>query len=186
MDSDTDDLAAPPWATEEVHVVAPDPDWVRIAVVFAGEVRELLGDWVAGPIVHVGSTAIPDLPAKPVIDLQAAVPDPSAAIATKREAMAAASWFFVPRELDQRPWRWFVVRADPAGQHRLAHLHLMQPGEPRWDQQLAFRDRLRAAPALIDEYARIKAAAAAQHPHDREAYTVAKAAFVQHVLKSSS
>jgi GrpB-like predicted nucleotidyltransferase (UPF0157 family) len=62
----------------------------------------------------------------------------------------------------------------------------MQPGEPRWDQQLTFRDRLRSAPALIDEYARLETTAARQHPHDREAYTTAKYAFVHRVLHDSS
>lgn len=175
--------ATPAWATADIHIVDPDPDWTRLAEAFVGEVHDLLADWLTGPIVHVGSTAIPRLPAKPIIDLQAVAPDPAAAIASHHEAMAAASWFFVPRELDQRPWRWFVVRADAAGQRRLAHLHLMPPGEPRWDQQLAFRDRLRGGQALIDEYARLKATAAEQHPHDREAYTKAKSAFVHRVLR---
>lgn len=181
-----DDSSSPPaWAVEDIHVVDPDPDWARLADVFAGEVRALLGAELTGPIVHVGSTAVPGLPAKPVIDLQATADEPSVAIGTAQEALAAASWYFIPRELDRRPWRWFVVRADQAGEHRLAHLHLMRPGEPRWGQQLTFRDQLRGSSALVDEYARLKAAAALRHPHDREAYTAAKTAFVRRVLGGS-
>ncbi|MBB4931699.1 GrpB-like predicted nucleotidyltransferase (UPF0157 family) [Lipingzhangella halophila] len=174
--------AWPAWAAEEVRLAAPDPAWAGHAEHFAAEVRQLLDDWLSSPVVHVGSTAVPDLVAKPVIDLQATAVDPAAAIAARHDTLAAASWFFVARELDQRPWRWFVVRADASGQHRLAHLHLMRPDEPRWHQQIAFRDTLRADPALAQEYAGLKAEAARDHPHDREAYTDAKHAFVCRVL----
>lgn len=104
----------------------------------------------------------------------------------KQDALAAASWFFVPRELDRRLWRWFVVRADDTGRHRLAHLHVMRLNEPRWHEQLAFRDALRATPVLAEEYALLKAEAAREHRHDREAYTSAKQAFVQRVLGQNS
>lgn len=178
-----DPQAAPPaWAAEAVHISAPDPAWAERAEDFAAQLAGLLGGWLSGPVVHIGSTAVPDLPAKPVIDLQAIATDPAGAIAARRDAMAAASWFFVPRELDRRAWRWFVVRADPSGRHRLAHLHLMRSGDPRWRDQLAFRDTLRADPDLAREYARLKTEAATRHPHDREAYTEAKHAFVRRVL----
>jgi GrpB-like predicted nucleotidyltransferase (UPF0157 family) len=78
--------------------------------------------------------------------------------------------------------RIIIVRADGTGRHRLAHLHVMRLGEPRWHEQLAFRDALRAAPALAEEYARLKTRAAREHRHDREGYTGAKQAFVRRVL----
>ena len=146
----------------------------------------MLVEWLSGSVVHVGSTAVPGLAAKPIIDLQAVALEPASAIATAQDALVASSWLFVPRELGQRAWRWFLVRADVAGQHRLAHLHLMRPDEPRWHRQLAFRDGLRADPALAREYAQLKIDAASEHAHDREAYTEAKSAFVRHVLDRSS
>ncbi len=164
----------------------PDPEWATKAECFAAEIRDLLGGWFSGPVAHVGSTAVPGLAAKPIIDLQATATDPAAAMAARQHALAAASWFFVPRELDQRAWRWFIVRADAAGRHRLAHLHLMRPDEPRWHEQLAFRDALRASPALTEEYARLKAHAAREHRNDREAYTDAKQAFVRRALSQNS
>ncbi|RRO13147.1 GrpB family protein [Saccharopolyspora rhizosphaerae] len=180
-----DDAARPPaWAVEDVHLADPDPAWPGWADAFAAEARALLGASLTEPVLHIGSTAVPGLLAKPIVDLQARAEDPDSAIAAAQAAMAAASWFVVPRELDLRAWRRFVVRADPTGRHRLAHLHLMKPDEPRWDQQLAFRDRLRASPALADEYARLEVAAAARHPHEREAYTAEKSAFVRRVLTS--
>lgn len=176
------DTVTPAWATEEVHVVDPDPEWAARAGRLAAEIHDLLGDWLSGLVAHVGSTAVPGLAAKPIIDLQAAAADPAAAMASRQNALAAASWFFVPRERDQRPWRWFVVRADAAGEHRLAHLHLMRLDESRWHEQLTFRDALRASTDLADEYARLKTRAAHEHRHDREGYTSAKQAFVRRVL----
>lgn len=172
----------PAWAAEQVHVVEPDPAWPRLAERFAQELRRLLDGWLTGEVLHVGSTAIPGLPAKPIIDLQAIADDPAAAITGEHHELVANSWFFVPRHLDQRPWRWFVVRADATRARRLAHLHLMRPGERRWNEQLTFRDRLRADPDLAAQYAALKARAAAEHPADREAYTEAKADFVHSII----
>jgi GrpB-like predicted nucleotidyltransferase (UPF0157 family) len=175
----------PRWATEPVELVDSHGAWADLADGFAGEVRSLFSGWLSSDVVHVGSTAIPGLLAKPVIDLQAAAPDPSAAIAAVGHTLSTARWFLVPRRLDQRPWRWLLVRTDPDAQHRLAHLHLMRPGERRWHDQLVFRDRLRSDPALLTEYAELKASAAAAHQHDREAYTHAKAEFINRVLDPS-
>ena len=180
------DVTAPPWATEEVHVVEPDPRWAVQAARFATEIHDLFGDRLSGQVAHIGSTAVPGLAAKPIIDLQAVAADPAAATAAHQNALTAASWFFVPRHLDQRAWRWFFVRADAAGQHRLAHLHLMQLDEPRWGEQLTFRDALRANPELAEEYARLKTRAARENRHDREAYTSAKHAFIRRVLNKNS
>ncbi len=67
---------------------------------------------------------------------------------------------------------------------RIEHLHLMLPGEERWEQQLLFRDRLRANPQFVAEYASLKRRLAEQFAYDREAYTEAKTEFVQRVLGS--
>lgn len=172
----------PAWAYEPIGLADPDPAWANLAHRFASEVRDLLDGWLTSDVVHIGSTAIPGLPAKPIIDLQATADTPASAITSAQQPMIARLWFFVPRDLDQRPWRWFVVRADPGAQHRLAHLHLMRTGERRWQDQIIFRDRLRAAPALATEYAALKARAADEHTADREAYSEAKAEFVRRVL----
>lgn len=63
------DAATPAWATEEVHVAEPNPKWAAQADCFAAEIHDLLGDWLSEPVVHVGSTAVADLAAKPIIDL---------------------------------------------------------------------------------------------------------------------
>jgi GrpB-like predicted nucleotidyltransferase (UPF0157 family) len=169
----------PAWATAAVVVAAPDPGWARRGRALADRLDELLAPWRARPTEHVGSTAVPGLPAKPVIDLQVAVP----AFAVTGDvllALAPDGWHPVPPELDRRPWRRFFVLAD--GDVRLAHLHLLLDGGDRWRAQLAFRDALRAAPDLAAAYARTKSELAAAHPDDREAYTRGKDDFVRRVL----
>jgi GrpB-like predicted nucleotidyltransferase (UPF0157 family) len=85
----------------------------------------------------------------------------------------------VPRELDGRPWRRFFVKVE-AGRRR-AHLHLMRTGTPRWTEQIAFRDALIANATLRAEYAALKYTLSETFRDDREAYSNAKAAFIQRV-----
>lgn len=73
------DDALPAWATEEVHLAPYDGMWPRSARAFKGEIDGALGPWRLRPVEHVGSTAVPGLLAKPVIDLMGMVADPAAA-----------------------------------------------------------------------------------------------------------
>jgi GrpB-like predicted nucleotidyltransferase (UPF0157 family) len=160
---DPDDL--PAWAVESVHLSAHDPQWAQLAAAYAGELRGVLGRWLLGPVEHVGSTSVPGLTAKPVIDLMAQAADPDAVVTL---AGAELSWNYVPPQLDGRPFRRFFAKVSPDGAHRLAHLHLMFAGAGRWAEQLRFRDALRADPALRDEYAAVKSRLARAHGGDRE------------------
>jgi GrpB-like predicted nucleotidyltransferase (UPF0157 family) len=131
------------------------------------------------PVEHIGSTSVPGLPAKPVVDIMA----PVGSLSSSHEAdpvLAEAGWQLVPPSLDRRPWRRFYVL--PEGGRRLAHLHLVERTSPQWWEAIAFRDALRGQPGLAAAYARLKRAAAKAHPDDREGYTAEKARFIQKVL----
>ena len=173
----------PPWAVEGVHLSVYDPCWPDRAAAYADELRPVLDQWLLGPIEHVGSTAIPGIVAKPVIDLMAQVADTHKVVDHAGGTLDAMNWRHVPPELDGRPWRRFFAKVSQDDQHRLAHLHLMSAGAARWDQQLRFRDSLRANPALRDEYAAIKLRLASTYADDRERYTDEKAAFVAKVMR---
>lgn len=69
---------------------------------------------------------------------------------------------------------------------RAAHLHLLQAGSLRWDEQLALRDALRADPAVVKRCAQLKRPLATEHPTDREAYTAGKGDFVRRVVGEQS
>ena len=118
------------------------------------------------------------LAAKPVIDLMAQAADPGAVVALAGERLAADGWCYVPPGLDQRPWRRFFVKPDASGQHRIAHLHVIRAGHPRWSEQIAFRDALRRDGELASRYEDLKRRLSVRHANDREAYTEAKAAFI--------
>jgi GrpB-like predicted nucleotidyltransferase (UPF0157 family) len=84
--------------------------------------------------------------------------------------------------LDRRPWRRFFVKPDASGQHRIAHLHVIRAGHPRWSEQIAFRDALRRDGELARRYEDLKRRLSARYAQDREAYTEAKAAFIADVF----
>jgi GrpB-like predicted nucleotidyltransferase (UPF0157 family) len=174
----------PAWAFEAVHLSPYDPSWPDRAAGLADELRPVLDQWLLAPIEHVGSTAIPGIIAKPVIDLMAQVDDTDVVVDGAGNELDGLNWRYVPPELDGRPWRRFFAKVSPDEQHRLAHLHLMSAGAARWDQQLRFRDALRANPALRDEYAAIKSQLATAYPDDRERYTDEKASFVTKVMRN--
>jgi GrpB-like predicted nucleotidyltransferase (UPF0157 family) len=173
----------PAWATEPIELLDPDPAWAPRGEQERNQLEGLRAPWLTRRIEHVGSTAIPGLPAKPIIDLQAAVTD--LATATPAGAVLAPhGWHLMDPELDQRPWRRFFIKV--TDDHRSAHLHLMTTETPRWEQQLAFRDTLRGAPSLTTAYAELKRELATRHANDREAYAAAKADFIHMVLDRSS
>ena len=184
MTTEPPDPGEPPaWAFEAVHLSPYDPGWPAQAAAHAAELRPILAPWLLSPIEHVGSTSIPGLVAKPVIDLMALVSDLDATVTAVAPTLGEQGWRYVPPELDGRPFRRFLAKVTPDERHRLVHLHLTAPGADRWDQQLRFRDALRADPALRDEYAAVKSGLARAHPDDRERYTDEKATFVVRVLR---
>jgi GrpB-like predicted nucleotidyltransferase (UPF0157 family) len=172
----------PKWADEEVEIRPADPEWLRLGELLRRELDVALARWLVLPVEHVGSTAVPGLPAKPILDLQAAVADLDCATAAAESL--GSGWHLVPPNLDRRPWRRFLVHVvDDA---RTAHLHLLTVESDRWADQLAFRDALRAETGLMQRYAALKQGLAAKHAHDREAYSVAKAEFVTTALRSAT
>ena len=172
-------MTDPVWAYEPVRIAEYDPDWPRRAAELIASLRPVL----AGVIEHVGSTAVPGLAAKPVIDLMGLV-DSFAEIEAIADELARLGWHYVPPELDGREYRRFFVHV--IQDRRSAHLHLMRPGTARWRQQLAFRDLLRSSPSLRHDYAALKERLAEANGDDREAYSAAKASFIDTALGDRS
>ncbi len=159
-----------------IEVVEYDPLWPEQ---FAAERRLLetaLGAWLAGPIEHVGSTAIVGMVAKPVIDIMVPVVD----LPSSKGAIAAAQalhYNYWPYKADLM--HWFCK---PSPVYRTHHLHIVPLGSALWKERLLFRDTLRTDSRWFQEYAVLKRRLAQQYRNDREAYTEAKGAFVQRVL----
>lgn len=148
---------------------------------FARVQAELVAAFAPAPVVveHVGSTAVPGLVAKPVLDILLGAKQLSE-IECRIHTLAALGFAYVSkyeRELPQR--RYFV---HPALCSLRVHLHAVVYRSLFWQQQLAFRDALRADSGLAHEYARLKLRLAAKFVDDKAAYTDAKAPFIQSVL----
>ncbi|GAA4029994.1 GrpB family protein [Allokutzneria multivorans] len=172
----------PAWATEKAVVVPYRQLWADRAAAERVRLVELLEPWLVEGVEHIGSTAVPGLDAKPIVDLMASVPEHTDG--SVHVPLLDDGWHLVPPELDERPWRRLFVRPDASGKHRVAHLHLVSAGHQRWRDQLAFRDALRADPDLTREYAALKRRLSADHGADREAYTAGKSEFVVRVLRT--
>lgn len=161
-----------------VRLAPPDPAW---AEAFANERARLLA--AVGPlpvaIEHIGSTAIPGIPAKPILDLLAGR-GPDRDVTAYVAAFKSAG--YAHRGEHGIPGRDYFVRNDAAGR-RTHHLHLVEKGGTLWRSHLAFRDLLRARPERAAEYAALKQSLAERYPADREAYTEGKAAFVAAMLR---
>ncbi len=175
----------PVWATEPIEIVAPDPRWAERAAALIIDLEHRLERWLTGVVEHIGSTAVPGLAAKPILDLQAPVAELAVDTAVAAE-LAGDGWHLVPPDLDDQSWRRLLVHA-PDGRHRRAHLHLAGPDDAgRMAAHRRFRDRLRAEPATRDAYAAFKRRLATELGDDREAYTDAKAAFITETLEARS
>lgn len=135
------------------------------------------GEFVA--IEHFGSTAVPGLSAKPIIDILAGVESMSHAD-TLIEPLCRAKYTTSAEfnaTLQERRWlmRW-------ANGHRTHHLHIVVHDGPEWRRRLKFRDALRSDAALAARYEQHKRRLVMEYRTDREAYTEAKAEFVREVL----
>jgi GrpB-like predicted nucleotidyltransferase (UPF0157 family) len=163
-----------------VEVVDHDPGWRDRFAEQRALVEELLGPWLAGAVEHIGSTSVPGLRAKPVIDMLAPVGSLTGAQAVV-PVLAGAGWLFWPDD-PCRDYRLWFLRPRPEA--RTHHLHLIEDGHPQALALLAFRDALRADAALRGQYAAVKDQLVRRHPDNRNAYSNAKSDFVARALRS--
>jgi GrpB-like predicted nucleotidyltransferase (UPF0157 family) len=158
-----------------VEIVAYDPSWPVRFDEERAMLRRRLERWLAGPIEHVGSTAVPGLAAKPVIDIMAGVQSLDAS-RPAIDAAAELGYCYFPYRPESEHW---FCKPSPA--LRTHHLHLVPVRSPQWIRTLAFRNYLRANPDVAAEYETLKRELARQHYFDREAYTEAKHPFITRV-----
>ena len=150
----------------KVHLADHNPLWATKA----RDESALLSDVIGSNLVevhHIGSTAIPGIKAKPIIDLMPVVRD-----------MALLD--NVQRQIEQMGYRWlgeyglegrrYLFRDDPNSGQRLIQAHCYQDGSSEVTRHLAFRDYLVAHPLLAAEYERVKIACQSRHPDNSHEY----------------
>jgi GrpB-like predicted nucleotidyltransferase (UPF0157 family) len=176
-----DEKPYPVWANEKIEIVESNPNWLAKGKQEKEQLLNHLSSFGIKDIQHYGSTSIPKLPAKPIIDLMVKI-DSFQKINEIASVLANYDWHYVPPNLDNRHWQRFFVKV--INDKRVAHLHIMLEGEERWDKQLRFRDLLRTSQQFVNEYAILKRELSITYNNDREAYTKAKTEFVNYVLNS--
>ncbi|CAM3867373.1 GrpB family protein [Alkalicoccus chagannorensis] len=163
---------------EQVKLHPYDPTWKEM---FLREKEALEAVFKGAAVIeHIGSTAIPAMRAKPVIDIAAGV-DNVEKIETHRARIENIGYTFVEHEAFPER-RFFRKGTWRAGTH---HLHVYEWESEPWRRQLLFRDYLLRHPEVRQQYEEIKQLAAIAHPHDRQAYTESKSSFIASVLREA-
>lgn len=167
---------------DQVDIVAYNSEWPIKARIEIEKLREILPSSKIIDIQHVGSTAIPGMAAKPIVDIQIAAHslDEMKIIAIPAlQKLGYEYWYENPD-----PERMFFVKGmPPFGDKRTHHVHIVEPTSKHWSGKINFRDYLIAHPEIAKEYQQLKIKLAEQYTYDREEYTNAKGEFVNKVLK---
>jgi GrpB-like predicted nucleotidyltransferase (UPF0157 family) len=172
------DPALPGLAHGTVQLAEWTPRWTQLFAEEAARLRVALGD-LAVAVEHYGSTSVPGLVAKPLLDILVGGPEATDA-APYIAALAPLGYDYaahagVPEH--------FVFGRGTARTHLV---HVVRYGGAAWHRALAFRDALRADAALRDTYAALKRELAQLHSAERNHYTAAKSAFVEGVLADTA
>lgn len=157
-----------------IAVLAHDPGWARKFECEAQLVRAALGSAVTA-IHHIGSTAVPGIYAKPIIDMLVEVTSLQAV--EQQAATLAAEGYEAMGEFGLPGRRYF--RKDNAAGAREYQVHAYAVGSPELERHLAFRDYLRSHSDVAEEYSGLKRRLAKQYPSDIEAYMDGKDPFIK-------
>ena len=160
-----------------VRIEPYDPSWPIRFEIERALIAGAIAPWLIGPIEHIGSTAVPGLAAKPVIDIMAGVESLEAS-RPAIEPLKALSYCYAPYRANEK--HWFCK---PSPEMRTHHLHLVPAGSAMWEEHIAFRDILRANAGVASEYAELKRRLAEIYRNDRDGYTDAKAPFIARILR---
>ena len=160
----------------KVRVVPYDPAWSKKYADEARRVRSAIGPMI-NDIQHIGSTAIPGMAAKPIIDIAVAVAD-TAVVESLVPALAALGYQYRGL-LFGIEGPHFFRKGDP----REYFLHVFEGGSDLWAEPIAFRDYLITHADVAAEYRALKERLAAEHAGDRTAYTAEKKGFVEKVTQ---
>lgn len=160
-------------------IIAPSsPEWPQLFLTLRDELRAAFASTPV-EIEHIGSTSVPGLAAKPVIDILVGAAS-LADIESRIPALIAAGFTYRPEHEDALPMRRYFTKTQP-GSLRV-HVHAVERSGQLWRDHLAFRDALRSDDALRDRYQALKLELAQRFAHDKVAYTDAKGPFIRKTI----
>lgn len=166
---------------DPIELVAYDPAWSAIAALEIKKLRSILPSQHIIDIQHVGSTAIPGMIAKPVIDIQIAVDSLDAIKQSAIQILTSQDYIYWDKNPDSERML-FIKGMPPFGEKRTHHVHIVEPTSKHWSGKILFRDYLINHPEKAREYTDLKLKLEKQYKYDREKYTDEKTAFVNHIL----
>ena len=179
-----------PQSTIDALTIADyDPRWPALYTEERERIVAAIGSWVAD-IQHVGSTAVPGLAAKPIIDIMVAIQreDEMLCCITPlvKSGYECMGEYGIPGRIF---FRKLTDTPEPGQMHagvaRTHHLHMFPAGHLDWDRHVAFRDYLRSHLDTLRDYETLKRDLASQFPTDMEAYTDAKTDFIRGIEKAA-
>ena len=165
---------------DRIEIAEYDPLWPEMYRREEAALRGVLEGFAGLRIEHFGSTAVPGLPAKPVIDIMVAVGSRSLwpRMVEPLQGLGYAFWNANP---DKEQF-FFVKGMPPYGERRTHHVHIYEYQGARWKKELAFRDILRDQPQAARQYEALKRGLAAKFALDRESYTAGKSEFIRDIV----
>ncbi len=168
------------WELFPIQLRPHDPRWQAWYDEEAGDLRSLFGEQVAR-LSHIGSTSVPGLLAKPIVDLLLETADPRDPQSLV-DGLAAHGWRLMARSDD--PFRLDLNKGyTPQGfADKVFHLHVVRPGD---NDELYFRDWLLDHPQTCAQYEDVKRRLFRSYEHDRDAYTAGKTDFITAVTRQA-
>jgi GrpB-like predicted nucleotidyltransferase (UPF0157 family) len=167
-------------ATSEVRLTPHDPAWSELGAQECATVRVLLGD-LAVDVMHVGSTAVPGIEAKPILDIVATVGDSVPIDDVVGRLCATGAYGYEGDQGDDGGL--LLVRG--TGELRTVHLHVVGTGSQAWVDYRRFHALLVHDDAARQRYESVKRELAQRYPHDRRAYTKAKSTVIRELLDTA-
>lgn len=164
-----------------IELIDYDPTWQARFFEQKTRLTMILNPWLAGEIEHIGSTSVPGLRSKPIVDVLA----PVQSLAASRAAIPILEedgWLFWGDDPNQGYRLWFL-RPNPTV--RTHHLQIIEHDHPSFRALIVFRDVLRRDVKARVAYSILKADLANKHQSDRNAYSNAKTEFVQTILEAA-
>jgi len=169
------------YKNDSIQLVPYDEQWPILAEEEIKNLYTILPKQHILDIQHGGSTAIPGMLAKPIIDIQIAVDSLPAIKQAAIDILKTKGYVYW--EEDPDPEKMFFVKGmPPFGDKRTHHIHIIEPKAELWKSRILFRDYLIKHPKAAHEYKQLKTKLAEEHMHNREQYTDAKTKFIKDVL----
>lgn len=173
------------YKNDAIELVPYNSEWSKMAEIEIQKLSEILPKNNVIDIQHVGSTAIPGLISKPIIDIQIAVDSLAAIKSIAIDTLEALGYVYWDENPDTERM-FFVKGMPPFGDKRTHHVHIVEQTSHHWKEKNLFRDYLLTHPEAAEKYMHLKKELAGKYTYDREQYTEAKTTFIREILKMAS